>query len=143
MLLGEYEYKVDNKGRLPLPPKFRQEFGNGLVLTRGLEPCIIIYTPERFKKLADHLATNQIVAKSKTRRLNRFLFGSAFDLNLDGQGRIALPQSLRSFAQIKDAAIIVGANEWIELWNPELWNKEYSEAEGQAWPTIESFEGQQ
>lgn len=143
MLLGEYEYKVDNKGRLPLPPKFRQEFGNGLVLTRGLEPCIIVYTPERFKKLADQLATNQVVAKSKTRRLNRFLFGSAYDLALDGQGRMALPPSLRSHAQIKDIAIIVGANEWIELWSPELWNKEWDEAEGQAWPTIESFEGQQ
>ncbi len=143
MLLGEYEYKVDNKGRLPLPPKFRQEFSNGLVLTRGLEPCIVVYTKERFKKIADQLATNQIVARSKTRRLNRFLFGSAYDLTLDGQGRIALPPSLRNHAQIKDVAIIVGANESIELWSPELWNKEWAAAEGQAWPTIESFEGQQ
>ena len=143
MLLGEYEYKVDNKGRLPLPPKFRQEFGNGLVLTRGLEPCIVVYTPERFKKIADQLAANQIVARSKTRRLNRFLFGSAYDIMLDGQGRIALPPPLRNHAQIKDVAIIVGANESLELWSPELWNKEWAEAEGQAWPTIESFEGPQ
>jgi len=143
MLLGEYEYKVDNKGRLPLPPKFRQEFGNGLVLTRGLEPCIMVYTPERFKKLAEKLATNQIVAKSKTRRLNRFFFGSAFDQTLDGQGRIALPPLLRNFAQIKDTVTIVGANEWIELWNPDTWNKEWSQAEEQAWQNTESLEGQQ
>lgn len=142
MLLGEYEYKVDSKGRLPLPPKFRQEFINGLVLTRGLEPCVVIYTPEEFKKLADRLS-NQTVTKSKMRSLNRFMFGSAFDQTLDGQGRIALPQSLRSYAQIEDTAIIVGSNKCIELWNPELWNKQRIDAEEQAWQIIESLEGQQ
>jgi MraZ protein len=142
MLLGEYEYKVDIKGRLPLPPKFRQEFINGLVLTRGLEPCIVIYTPEEFKKLADRLS-NQTVNKSKIRNLNRFIFGSAFDQILDGQGRVALPQSLRSYAQIKDAAIIVGTNKSIELWNPELWNKQRTDTEEQAWQIMESLEGHQ
>jgi MraZ protein len=142
MLLGEYEYKVDSKGRLPLPPKFRQEFINGLVLTRGLEPCVVIYTSEEFKKLADRLS-NQTVTKSKMRSLNRFMFGSAFDQTLDGQGRIALPQSLRSYAQIEDTAIIVGSNKCIELWNPELWNKQRIDAEEQAWQIIESLEGQQ
>ena len=142
MLLGEYEYKVDSKGRLPLPPKFRQEFSSGLVLTRGPESCIVAYKPEEFKKLADTLA-NQTVAKSKMRKLNRFTFGGAFDLQLDGQGRIALPHSLRSYAQIEDVAIIVGANKCIELWNPELWNKESIEVTEQAWQIIESLEGQQ
>lgn len=142
MLLGKYEYKVDSKGRLPLPPKFRQEFINGLVLTRGTEPCIVIYTSEEFKKLADRLSS-QTVTKNKMRSLNRFIFGSAFDQTLDGQGRIALPQSLRSYAQIKDAAIIVGVNKCIELWNPELWGKQGIDAEEQAWQIIESLEGQQ
>jgi MraZ protein len=142
MLLGEYEYKVDSKGRLPLPPKFRQEFINGLVLTRGTEPCIVVYKSEEFKKLADTLS-NQTVAKSKMRRLNRFIFGSAFDQALDGQGRIALPQSLRSYAQIEDAVIIVGDNKCIELWSPDLWNKERTDAAAQAWQIIESLEGQQ
>ena len=142
MLLGEYEYKVDSKGRLPLPPKFRQEFINGLVLTRGLEPCVVIYTSEEFKKLADRLS-NQTVTKSKMRSLNRFMFGSAFDQTLDGQGRIALPQSLRNYAQIEDTAIMVGSNKCIELWNPESWNKQRINDEEQAWQIIESLEGQQ
>lgn len=141
MLLGEYEYKVDSKGRLPLPPKFRQEFINGLVLTRGIEPCIVIYTQEEFKKLADSLS-NQTVTKSKMRSLNRFIFGSAFDQMLDGQGRIALPQSLRNHAQIKDTAIMVGTNKCIELWDPETWNKQRIDAEEQAWQIMESLEGQ-
>ena len=143
MLLGEYEYKVDNKGRLPLPPKFRQEFSNGLVLTRGLEPCIFVYTQEEFNKLANTLSSNQIVAKSKMRKLNRSIFGSAFDQLLDGQGRIAIPHSLRESAKIGDTAVIVGAGNLIELWNPDLWNKERTESEQQAWQIIESLEGGQ
>jgi MraZ protein len=143
MLLGEYEYKVDNKGRLPLPPKFRQEFSAGLVLTRGLEPCIFVYTQDEFNKLANTLSSNQIVAKSKMRKLNRSIFGSAFDLSLDGQGRIAIPHSLRESAKIGDSAVIVGAGKWIELWNPDLWNQERKESEEQAWQIIESLEGEQ
>lgn len=141
MFLGEYEYKVDSKGRLPLPPKFRLEFTNGLVLTRGIEQCIIIYTKEEFNKLADSLS-NQTVTKSKMRSLNRFIFGSAFNEMLDGQGRIALPQSLRNHAQIKDTAIMVGTNKCIELWDPEIWNKQRIDAEEQAWQIMESLEGQ-
>jgi len=142
MFLGEYEYRVDNKGRLPLPTKYRQEFGGGLILTRGSEPCITVYKPEEFNKLADRLA-NQTVAKNKLRKLNRFTFGSAFDLNLDGQGRIALPQTLRNYAQIEDTAIIVGVNKCIELWSPKLWNDECNASEEQAWQIIESLEDQQ
>jgi MraZ protein len=143
MLLGEYEYKVDNKGRLPLPTKFRQEFSNGLVLTRGPEPCIFVYTQEEFNKLANTLSSDQIVAKSKMRKLNRSIFGSAFDLSMDGQGRIAIPHSLRESAKIGDAAVIVGAGKWIELWNPDLWKKERTEAEEQAFQIIETLEGGQ
>lgn len=143
MLLGEYEYKVDNKGRLPLPTKFRQEFSNGLVLIRGMEQCILVYTQKEFNKLAEALSSNQALATSKIRRLNRSIFGSAFDLSLDNQGRIAIPHSLREFAKIGDAAIIVGAGNWIELWNPDLWKKERADANEQAWQTIETLEGGQ
>ena len=141
MFLGEYEYKVDSKGRLPLPTKFRQEFVGGLILTRGLEPCINVYKTEEFNKLADKLS-NQTVAKNKLRKLNRFTFGSAFDQSLDGQGRMALPQTLRNYAQIEDTVIIVGANKWIELWSPKLWNEERIASEEQAWQIIESLEDQ-
>lgn len=142
MLLGEYEYKVDNKGRLPVPPKFRQEFREGLVLTRGLENCIVIYRKSDFEKIASSYST-QAIAKSKMRKLNRFTFGSAFDLELDGQGRIALPTLLRQYAKIEGSATIVGANNCIELWNPDTWRAEQSEAEGQAWQIIESLEDEQ
>lgn len=141
MFLGEYEYKVDNKGRLPLPPKFRQELGGELMVTRGVERCIVLYTAAEWRKLADQLAS-QTVSPSKLRKLNRVLFGAAFSLTLDGQGRIALPQPLRQYAQIEDTAVIVGANNCVEIWNSELWNAEKASAEEQVWQIIESLEGQ-
>lgn len=125
-----------------MPTKFRQEFAGGLILTRDLEPCINVYKPDEFNKLAEKLSS-QTVAKNKMRKLARFTFGSAFDTSMDGQGRIALPQTLRNYAQIEDAVVMVGANSKIELWNPKLWNKERKIAEEQAWQIIESLEDQQ
>ena len=139
MLLGEYEYKVDNKGRLPIPPKFRLEFKEGMVLTRGMEECIVVYKKSEFEKLAANYTAEKF-ATSKMRRLNRFTFGHAFDLEMDNQGRIALPSSLKEYARINDQAIVIGANNCFEVWNPEKLDSEQSEAQGQVWQTIESQE---
>ncbi len=139
MFLGEYEYKVDSKGRLPLPPKFRQELGTELMLTRGAEKCIAIYPVAEWRKLAETLAA-RAVSPSKLRKLNRIIFGAAFSLSLDGQGRIALPAALRNYAEIGDTATIVGLNKYIEIWNPNLWKTEKAATEEQVWQIIESFE---
>jgi len=141
MFLGEYEYKVDNKGRLPLPPKFRQDLRGELVLTKGLEKCIVMYPAEEWRKVADTLSA-RAVPSSKFRTMNRAMFGTAFSLSLDGQGRIALPSLLRTGAEIGDSAIVVGANNCIEIWNPILWDSEKTTAEEQLWQIIESLEEQ-
>lgn len=140
MLIGEYEYKVDNKGRVPLPPKFRPEFKNGLVLTRGFEECIVVYRRSDFEKIAEKFASDTL-AKSKMRKLSRFIFSSAFDVEMDNQGRIAIPAPLKNFAHIEDTVVIVGENNCLELWNPDKWNTEKSESINQAWQTIETLEG--
>jgi MraZ protein len=139
MFLGQYEYKVDSKGRLPLPPKYRTAFKEGLVLTRGLDNNIVIYQKSEFEKLAAKFG-NKAITKSKERKYKRFIFGSAFDIEMDGQGRIALPPSLRSFAKIADTAMIVGDNDLVELWSPEQWDAEQRDSDGQAWQINESFE---
>jgi MraZ protein len=141
MFLGEYEYKVDNKGRLPLPPKFRQELRGELVLTKGLEKCIVIYPAEEWHKIADTLSA-RAVPSSKFRTMNRAMFGTAFNLSLDSQGRVALPSLLRNGAKIGDTAIVVGANNCIEIWNPIFWDSEKTTAEEQLWQIIESLEEQ-
>jgi len=143
MFLGEYEYRVDSKGRLPLPPKFRQELGPGLILTRGTDECIAVYPVAEWHKLADTQPARTLTPSQKRRKLNRHIFGAAFDLTLDGQGRIALPPPLRRYARIDDVATIIGQNNYVELWNPDLWNTEQVSVEEQVWQITESLEDQQ
>ncbi len=139
MFFGEFEYKVDEKGRVPIPPKFRGELKGGVVLTPGVENCINVYTLVEWKKVAATLTTGSITP-SKLRRLNRAIFATAFTLNLDGQGRIALPMPLREYAGIKDEVVVAGANTYLELWNKEQWESEKAISREQAWQIIESLE---
>ena len=142
MFFEEFEYKIDEKGRVPLPPKFRGELREGVVLTPGIEKCIVAYSLSEWKKLATALTTGS-VTRSKLRRLNRAIFATAFSLSIDGQGRIALPGPLRGYAGIEDEVIIAGVNNCLELWSKEQWESEKAISQEQAWQIIESLEGQE
>jgi len=139
MFFGEFEYKIDEKGRLPVPPKFRRELKDGMVLTQGIEKCIVAYPVAEWKKIATSL-TSGSVTPSKLRRLNRAIFATAFGTNIDGQGRIALPAPLREHAEIVDEVIVAGANTYLELWNRVHWEEEKASSQEQAWQIIESLE---
>jgi len=139
MFLGEFEYKIDEKGRVPVPPKFTRELKEGVVLTAGPERCIVAYPIAEWRKLAATLTTGSM-ARSKLRRLNRAIFATAFSLNLDGQRRIALPVPLREYAGIEDEVVIAGVNTYLELWNKEQWEAEKAISQEQAWQIIESLE---
>jgi len=139
MFFGEFEYKVDEKGRIPIPPKFRRELREGLVVTLGVERCITAYPLPEWKKLAATLTTSS-VTPSKLRKLNRAIFATAFTLEIDGQGRIALPHQLREYAGIENEAVITGANNYFELWNKDHWSEEKTISQEQAWQIIESLE---
>jgi len=139
MFWGEFEYKVDEKGRVPVPPKFRRELKEGVVLAPGPEKCVVAYSIAEWNKVAATLTTGS-VTPSKLRRLNRAIFATAFNLNLDGQGRIALPVPLREYAGIGEEVIIAGANTYLELWNKEQWESEKAISQEQAWQIIESLE---
>ncbi len=139
MFFGEFEYRIDERGRVPIPPKFRGELRAGVVLAPGVEKCIIAYPLSEWKKLADTLTTGS-VTPSKLRRLNRAIFATAFSLRIDGQGRIALPTSLKQYAEIVDEVIIAGVNNYLELWNKVHWESEKAASQEQAWQIIESLE---
>ena len=138
MFFGEYQYKVDEKGRVPLPPKFRREMREGVILTKGMEKYIAVYPVAEWKRLSDSLAAKAVTPAS-LRKLNRTIFGSAFSASFDGQGRITLPFPLRDYAKIGDIAIVVGANNCVELWSEDEWKPEKKSAEEQASQVIESF----
>jgi MraZ protein len=139
MFYGEYDYKTDEKGRVPIPPRFRNALKDGLVLTVGAEKCVTAYTVTEWKKLSTSL-TGGSLTRSKMRRLNRALFAQAFVTRVDAQGRIALPAPLREHAQIVDDVVVVGLNTNLEIWNKGLWEEEKAISQEQAWQIIESLE---
>ena len=140
MFLGEYEYKIDQKGRVPFPPKFREELRQGLVMSQGLERCINVYSLSEWQKISEKLATLLPPTRSKARRMSRFAFATAFSVELDAQGRVALPLPLRQYAEIGEVAVIAGLNNYIEIWSKENWETESDLMKNQAWQISESTE---
>ena len=139
MFYGEFDYKIDEKGRVPIPPRFRNYLKDGVVLTPGADRCITAYTVADWRKLATTL-TSSSLTRSKMRRLNRVFFATAFTTKMDGQGRIAIPAPLREHAQIVDDVVIAGANTYLEIWNKVHWEEEKNISQEQAWHIIESLE---
>ena len=120
MLLGQFELKIDHKGRVAIPAKFRDAFRAGLVLSQGFDRCLIAYTTAEWVRVADKLASLP-VTQLNTRRISRFTFSNAFDLEMDRQGRIVLPPALRHYAEMNDEVVAVGSYSHLELWARELW----------------------
>ena len=139
MFYGEFDYKVDEKGRVPVPPKFRNAMKDGIVLTPGPEKCITAYTLAEWKKISTELTTSGL-NRIKMRRLSRALFATAFSTKVDNQGRIAIPAPLREHAEIVDEVVVAGANTYLEIWNKVLWEEEKDISQEQAWQIIESLE---
>ncbi|MBI2868903.1 MAG: division/cell wall cluster transcriptional repressor MraZ [Chloroflexi bacterium] len=139
MFFGEFEYKLDEKGRIPLPPRFRDALKEGVVLSPGFEKCITARSLYEWKKFSDEL-TRSSVSPSKLRRLNRAVFATAFSTRIDGQGRIAVPAPLRDYAGIRDGVVVAGANSYLEIWSKEHWAEEKATSQEQAWQIIESLE---
>ncbi len=139
MFFGEYNYKIDEKGRIPLPPRFRKALKDGVVLSPGVERCINVYPLSEWRKLTSSL-TGGPVARDKLRKLNRAVFATAFNISLDAQGRIALPVKLRDHAQIMEDVVVAGVNSYLEIWSDVLWEDEKAMSQEQAWQIIESLE---
>jgi MraZ protein len=139
MFFGEFEYKIDEKGRVPVPPRFRNYLKDGVILAPGAEKCITAYTIPEWRKLAASL-TDSSLTRSKMRRLSRALFATAFNTKMDGQGRIAIPAPLREHAEIVDEVVVAGVNNTLEIWNRIIWEEEKSISQEQAWQIIESLE---
>ncbi len=124
MLAGSFEHKLDNKGRLVLPARFRGELGNVVVATIGFEHCIILYTVSRWQDFEGKLNTLPSFKKS-TRDLRRALFSNAMEQEIDSAGRIILPLALRNYGGINQEITVVGVDDHIEIWDTARW-KEYN-----------------
>lgn len=120
MFIGEYEHSLDDKGRIILPIKFRYSLGEKFYITKGLHGCLFIFPEPEWTKFNQSLSEQPVVNLDAT-RLQRFFSASAFEVTTDSQNRLAIPAVLRKYAKIEDQAVVVGAANRVEVWNPELW----------------------
>jgi MraZ protein len=132
MLLGQYEHTIDEKNRLTLPARFRKSFAGGVVITRGIDPCLSAYPREEWeRRVALRLGELEGLSRDD-RRLQRFFFASAAEADLDGQGRVMLPASLMGHAGLAREVIVAGVYDHLEIWDRAAWRAEMHEVEGSA-----------
>ena len=131
MFLGEFQHSIDEKGRLAIPAKFRAPLTEGLVVTRGLDRCLYVWTIEQWREMAEKLAKLPMM-QGDARRITRHFFSGAVDAKLDKLGRIVLPQFLREYAGLGDEVVVVGVYSRIEIWSKDGWESERSLAEDQS-----------
>lgn len=134
MLIGEYIHSFDDKNRVSLPAKFRSEIGKKIVITRGLDNCLFLYSAKAWQALSARLSGGgqelSFVAPA-SRGFARYLYGGASDVEVDGAGRVLIPEFLRSFAKIEGSAVFVGVHDHIEIWSDMTWAAYKTRLEGQ------------
>lgn len=120
MFLGTYAPRLDDKSRLVLPAKFREQFADGLVITKGQERCLYVWPVEGFRALTEELRRAPLTSKA-ARDYMRVLFAGAHDEVPDKQGRVTLPQPLRDYAGLRRECAVIGANTRVEVWDAAAW----------------------
>ena len=122
MFMGEYRHTVDSKGRLIIPAKFRELLGAEFVVTRGLDGCLFVYHMDSWGEYVEELKKLPLTDRN-ARLFKRFLIAGATTCELDRQGRILLPVTLREFADIDKDVLLAGMLDHIEIWNEERWKE--------------------
>jgi len=122
MMIGTYEHRLDKKGRLVLPSKFRQDLGDLIVASVGVEQCISLYSKNEWEKMLDRFQKMPFF-RSKSRDFLRVLLATAHELPVDSAGRVLLPQILKSHASLNVEVCIIGVGDHLEVWDRDIWDK--------------------
>ena len=128
MLIGQYEHKIDVKKRLALPAKFRGELGDKIVITRGIEGCLAVYTEAEWKIMSDKLGALTI-SQAEARSFTRMILAGAMEVSLDKLGRILVPDYLKEYAGLRKNVVICGLSNRLEIWDSEKWETYKKSAE--------------
>ena len=131
MLIGEFRHTMDDKNRLSLPAKFRKEMGKKIIITRGLDRCLFVYPVGEWKKFSDKISALSI-GSSEGRGFSRAMLGGATETDVDGSGRVLVPDHLKSYASLGSKVVVAGIHTRIELWNEDAWNAYTSNVETEA-----------
>lgn len=133
MPFGEYQYSLDDKGRVVVPPPFREFVEDGMVVTRGMEGCLYVFPLASWQRIERRL-TELPLTDPEARNFVRFFYSGASKAKLDGAGRINVPGTLRMFAGIDGDAgsvVVAGAPNRLELWNEERWQHNLNQVQEQ------------
>ena len=128
LLLGTYNPRLDDKGRLILPAKFRSQLASGLVMTRGQEHCLYLLPMDEFRRMYEQIRLAPITSKQSRDYLRVFLSGASDEIP-DKQGRVTIPAHLRQYAGLDRDLTVVGVGTHVEIWEPGRWDDFYSAAE--------------
>jgi len=125
--MGEYQHTIDEKGRITVPAKFREELGEKFVVTRGLDRCLFVYPMEEWKQLEAKLKTLPFT-RSDARAFTRFFFSGATECELDKQGRVNIPGPLRQHANLDKDCVVIGVSSRVEIWSMQHWESYFEES---------------
>jgi len=131
MLLGEHEHALDDKNRLTLPARQRDQLGDRVVVTRGLDGCLYVYAAAEWAKLAERVGTLDPLSR-EARTMQRFFFASGIEAELDKQGRIVIPANLLESAGIGRDVTVAGIYDHLEIWDRAAWRDQRQTVEGSA-----------
>ncbi|MDP3997840.1 MAG: division/cell wall cluster transcriptional repressor MraZ [bacterium] len=138
MFIGEYAHTIDDKGRISVPAKFREQLKEGIVVTRGLDHCLFVYPKKEWEVLAQKLAALPISSR-QSRAFARLMLAGAWDVAPDSQGRIMLPEYLRQYAALDKHATIAGLYNRLEIWDEDSWHNYRSQTEAASDSIAESM----
>lgn len=128
MFIGQYNNKMDSKGRISMPVKFREYLGNKFIITRGLDSCLFGYSLKEWQKIESKIKSLPITKKN-ARSFQRFFFSGATEVELDKQGRINIPKSLIEHAFLNKECIVNGVSNRIEIWDKDKWEVQLLDSE--------------
>jgi MraZ protein len=128
MFMGEYQHTIDEKGRLTIPAKFRDGLGESFIVTRGLDQSLFVYPLEEWKLLEAKLKALPFT-KADARAFTRFFFSGATECELDKQGRVNIPGSLRAHAKLIKDCLVIGVSSRVEIWSKPLWEEYFAKSE--------------
>ncbi len=120
MFMGSFLYKMDNKGRVMIPPQFKQDLGKKFIITRGFENCLFLYSLSEWERISNELSKIPLSSK-ESRYFLRIWFSSAVEIEADGYSRILIPSDFRKFANLNREIYFIGVYNRIELWDSKMW----------------------
>lgn len=120
MLIGQYDAHLTSKSQISFPKKFRIELGEELILTKGIESCLIIVSKKNYKTLLEG-SENRPFLDQETREIQRYILGNAYEVKLDTKGRFLIPDFLKEFAHLHENIVFAGVMKYVEVWDKALW----------------------